>query len=152
MELKEAELKIFVDAVTQYFEVTTGTPATIRSAYLADTDTASFDYTGLITFSGAFLGCVYFSAPGAMLRGLLQACAEPDTRDANLLDAAGEIANTIAGNARRHFGKALEISVPVTMRGPAERIKAAVRVRPFVISLRWRQYEGVVVVDLEPAD
>lgn len=152
MELKEAELKVFVDAVTHYFSLTTREPAVIRSAYLADGFVPRHEYTGLITLSGAFRGCVHFSTSGAMVRDLLREWSEQDMRDANLLDAVGEIANTIAGNARRHFGKLLEISVPVTLLGASEQIKAAVRVRPFVISLRWRQHEAAVVVDLEPVE
>ncbi|OGB24346.1 MAG: hypothetical protein A3I66_16450 [Burkholderiales bacterium RIFCSPLOWO2_02_FULL_57_36] len=42
------------------------------------------------------------------------------------------------------------ISVPITIRGATEQIKAAVRARPFAILLRWQRYEAVVVVDLEP--
>lgn len=152
VELGEAELKVFVDAVTHYFSLTTREPATIRAAYLADVTIPRFQYTGLITFSGQFRGCVHFSASAAMIRDLLAEWSEKDTGEDNLLDAVGEIANTIAGNARRHFGKGLEISVPVTLRGASEQIKAAVRVRPFVISLRWRNHEAAVVVDLEPSE
>jgi chemotaxis protein CheX len=72
--------------------------------------------------------------------------------EANLLDAVGEIANTIAGNVRRHFGGGLEISVPVRLAGQAEGIKAAVRARPFVIALGWRGHEAMVVVDIAPAE
>lgn len=151
-ELGEAELKIFVEAVTNYFSTTTRETAMIRSAYLAEgSPSPHFPYTGLITFSGKFRGCVHFSSSAAMVRDLLVACAEKDFSEGNLLDAVGEIANTIAGNARRHFGKELEISVPVTLRGTTEHIKAAVRVRPFVILLHWRRHDAAVVVDLEPA-
>lgn len=152
MELGETELKVFVDAVTHYFTQTTRAPATIRSAYLASGGIPRFQYTGLITCSGQFRGCVHFSAAASMLGDLLRECGETDLSEINLLDAVGEIANTIAGNARRHFGRELEISVPVTLQGASEGIKAAVRVRPFVISLRWRGHEAVVVVDLEPVD
>lgn len=152
MELREQELKVFVDAVTHYFAHSTRDAATIRSAWLANTAMPRFPYTGLITFSGQFRGCVHFSAPAAMIRELLGEWSERDTGEANLLDAVGEIANTIAGNARRHFGKGLEISVPVTMCEATGPIKAAVRVRPFVISMRWRQHEAAVVVDLEPVE
>ncbi len=150
-DIKENELKVFIDAVTHFYSHLTHEQAAIRSSYLADTGMPRFDYTGLITFSGRFRGCVYFSAPRPMLCELLLQMKEPDTCDDNLLDTVGEVANTIAGNARRHFGGGLEISVPITMRGAAEHIKAAVRARPFAILLRWRSHEAAVVVDLEPA-
>jgi chemotaxis protein CheX len=149
--LSESDLKVFIDAVTHYFSHLTSEPAEIRSSYLSNAATPRFDYTGLITVSGSFRGCVYFSAPRLLVRELLIQLQEPDTCEDNLLDAVGEVANTISGNARRHFGSALDISVPVTIRGATEQIKAAVRTRPFAILLRWQRYEAVVVVDLEPA-
>lgn len=150
--LNETELKVFVDAVTHYFSHLTQEPAEIRAAYLAAADTPHFDYTGLIMLSGHFRGCVYFSAPRLMVRELLIRLQEPDTCEDNLLDAVGEVANTIAGNARRHFGDALDISVPVTIRGSSEQIKCGVRARPFAILLRWQRFEAAVVVDIESAN
>jgi chemotaxis protein CheX len=147
--LGECELKVFIDAVTHFFLHLTSEPATIRAAYLAEADMPRFDYTGLITLSGKFRGCVYFSAPRRMVQDLLIRLHEPDTCEANLLDAVGEVTNTISGNARRHFGNQLEISVPITIRGAAERIRPSLRTRPFAILLHWQRYEAVVVVDLE---
>jgi chemotaxis protein CheX len=147
--LSETELKVFIDAVTHYFSHLTRQPAEIRAAYLAETDLPRFDYTGLITLSGRFRGCVYFSAPRILVRELLIQLQEPDTCEDNLLDAVGEVANTISGNARRHFGDRLEISVPITIRGATEQIKSAIRTRPFAILLRWQRYEAAVVVDIE---
>lgn len=144
------ELKVFIDAVTHYFAHLTSEPAEIRASYLAETALPSFDYTGLITISGQFRGCVYFSAQRRLVRELLIQLQEPDTCEDNLLDAVGEVANTISGNARKHFGSALDISVPITIRGATEQIKSAARARPFAILLRWQRYEAVVVVDLEP--
>lgn len=148
--LSASDLKIFIDAVTHYFSHLTREPAEIRTSYLADSDMPHFEYTGLITLSGKFRGCVYFSAPRLLVRELLIRLDEPDICEENLLDAVGELANTISGNARKHFGSTLDISVPVTIRGATEQIKSAIRARPFVILLRWQRYEAVVVVDLEP--
>lgn len=150
-DMSEVEFKVFIDSVTHYFSQLTRDPAAIRASYLADPSALRFDYTGLITLSGRFRGCVYVTAPGRMLRELLRAMQEPDTQEDNLLDVVGEMANTIAGNARRHFGAALEISVPVRIRGVSEQIKSAVRSRPFAILFHWRRHEAAVVIDLEPS-
>ncbi|WP_164931912.1 chemotaxis protein CheX [Janthinobacterium sp. 17J80-10] len=147
--LRETELKIFIDAVTHYFLHLTSEPAEIRAAYLAETDLPRFDYTGLITLSGQFRGCIYFSAPRILVRELLIRLQEPDTCEANLLDAVGEVANTISGNARQHFGDRLEISVPITILGNTQQIKSSTRTRPFAILLRWQRYEAAVVIDIE---
>jgi chemotaxis protein CheX len=148
-DISENDTRVFIDAVTHYFGHLTGEAAVIRSAYLADTTLPRFDYTGLITLSGQFRGCVYFSASRLMTTKLLTALREPDTGNANLLDIVGEVANTIAGNARKHFGAGLEISTPLTIFGHADAIKSAIRARPFVIELHWQGSEAVVVVDLE---
>jgi chemotaxis protein CheX len=148
-EMSEVEFKVFIDAVTHYFSHLTGESAAIRSSFLTDARAVCFEYTGSINLSGRFRGSVYFTAPGRMLRALLRAMQEPDTRDENLLDIVGEVANTIAGNARRHFGSALEISPPRQSRGMAEEIRTSVRTRPFAIVFNWRRHEAAVVIDLE---
>ena len=148
-DISENDARVFIDAVTNYFVQLTGEEAVIRSAYLADATLPRFDYTGLITLSGQFRGCVYFSATKVMATKLLTALREPDTGNANLLDIVGEVANTIAGNARRHYGAELVISTPLTIYGHADAIKSAIRARPFAIKLDWQRSEAVVVVDLE---
>ncbi|HEY8119063.1 MAG TPA: chemotaxis protein CheX [Methylophilaceae bacterium] len=148
--LSENDLKVFIDAVSHFFTELTGEPALVRTAYLADTDVPRFDYTGLITLSGSFRGCVYFSAPQKLIRSLLIKLREPLDSEENLLDTVGEIANTISGNARKHFGNGLEISVPVTIKGATDQIKSSTRARPYAICLNWQRHEAVVVVDIEP--
>jgi chemotaxis protein CheX len=149
-DLTEQELKVFTDAVSHYFAHLTDEPAEIRAAYLVGAQMPRYDYTGLISLSGRFSGSVYFSAPRLLVRELLIRLHEPDVSEINLLDAVGEVANTISGNARKHFGAQLEISVPTTMKGHADPVTAA-RIRPFAIQLRWQRYEAAVVVDLAPA-
>jgi chemotaxis protein CheX len=148
-DISEIEIRVFIEAVTNYFDHLTGEPAIIRSAYLADVVLPRFDYTGLITLSGQFRGCVYFSATKQMTTKLLHTLREPNLSNANLLDIVGEVANTIAGNARKHFGAELEISTPLTVFGHADAIKPAVRARPFAIDLTWQKCAAVVVIDLE---
>ena len=60
-DMTENELKVFVDAVTRYFNHLTKEQAQVRAAYLSADDhpPGIGDYTGLITFSGGFRGCVY---------------------------------------------------------------------------------------------
>lgn len=150
-DISAADLKVFIDAVTHYFSQITRKPASVRAAYLTNAAIPHHDYTGLITLSGRFRGCVYFSAGRSMILELLHEMREPDCGEDNLLDTVGEIANTIAGNARRHFGGGLEISVPVAVRGASERIREVVRARPFAVRTRWNLHDATVVVDLEPA-
>jgi chemotaxis protein CheX len=146
--LNESDLRLFVDSVTRYFAVTCRTPPQIAAAYLGTGTLATHDFNGIVSFSGRFTGQVIVSLPAAALRELLLMQQESDLSDRNLLDAVGEIANTLAGNARQALGSGLEISVPVTLRGRAGR-QARVRPHPYVITFRWNTYPGLVCVDLD---
>ena len=149
-DISEQEIQVFVEAVNHYFLQITGEKAEISSAFLAQGDALppTYDFTGLITVSGKYRGCIYFSASRHMLLNLLVAMHEPQRADIFLLDAVGEIANTLAGNARRHFGTSMEISVPVTVQGKCESLQSMVRARPYVVLIKWKQYEASVIVDL----
>ena len=149
-DINEQEIQVFVDAVNHYFLQITGEKAEIRSAFLAHGDMLppTYDFTGLITVSGKYRGCIYFSASRSMLSHLLSAMNEPQRNDAFLLDAVGEIANTLAGNARKHFGESMQISVPITMQGASQHLQAMVRARPYVVLIKWKHYEASVIVDV----
>ncbi|WP_424195926.1 chemotaxis protein CheX [Ampullimonas aquatilis] len=170
--LNENELRVFVDAIKHLFGQMTQYPAEIRSAYLGNSEISQTllgegaddtigqsddnylpmpvnDYTGLIKVSGDYTGSVYFTAPRHMMLAFLLESGETETTDSNLLDAVGEIANTISGNVRQHFGETLEISPPVLCRGDRHLSSMGVRDRPFIINLAWQQYEASVVVDID---
>ena len=151
--ISEQDIRIFVDAVGGYFSQISREQAEVRAAYLARGSERApvHDFTGVVNLTGRYRGCVRFSAPRIMLRHLLMAMDEPNLVDENLLDAAGEIANTLAGNARRHFGESMEISVPVPLSGAAA-ADAPLRQRPYVIIIQWKGYAASLVVDIERAD
>lgn len=145
--LTEDDLKLFVDSVRRYFKVTTRQQPDITSAFLGTRDVTAHEFNGVVSFSGNYSGHVVVSMPAPMLRELLVMQHETDLSDANLLDAVGEIANTLAGNARQALGSALNISVPVTLRGQSG-IQARVRQHPYVITLRWNHQPAMVFVDM----
>jgi chemotaxis protein CheX len=146
--LGENELKLFVDAVRHYFKVTTPQEPQITSAFLGTGDVEGHDFNGIVSFSGSYNGHVIVSMPPRLLRELLLLQHETDMGDSNLLDAVGEIANTLAGNARKVLGSGLHISVPVKLKGAAS-LKARVRKRPYIITLRWNHQPAMVCVDME---
>ena len=73
---------------------------------------------------------------------------ESDISDGNLSDLVGEIANTISGNARRHFGPNFMISVPVVVDGNARAIQVPRNVKAYILPLRWHKLEAALVVSL----
>jgi chemotaxis protein CheX len=146
--LMEEDVKLFVEAVQHYFRVTTSDPPQITSAFLGTGEFETEEFNGIVSFSGLYNGHVVVSMPGKLLRELLAMQGEVMFTDANLLDAVGEIANTLAGRARKTLGAGLEISVPVRVQG-SPRGKTQVRKHPLVITLKWQRYPATVIVDLE---
>jgi chemotaxis protein CheX len=154
--ISETELRLFVDSIKHYFSVTTRQEPQVTSAYLGSENMQGHEFNGLVSFSGSYNGHVIVSMPPRMVRELLLLQHETDLNDDNLLDAVGEVANTLAGNARKQLGAGLEISVPLKFQGhlndaqgTASSTRVRLRQRPFVITLRWNHHSALVCVDLE---
>ncbi len=148
--MTEDTLKVFIDGVVRYFQHTSHKEVKVGAPYLVDNrQPASFDYTGIIGISGPYRGTVYFTAPRALLSHLLLSLGEQDTSTGNILDLVGEVANTIAGNARAAFGHEFMISVPVMIEGAPSQIQLPVDLRSYVIPVSWKSYQAAVVICLE---
>lgn len=146
--MSEKKLQVFINSVQKYFsqimdedELVVGTP------YLVENRVPSAkDYTGVISISGRRNGVVYFTAPKDLLERLLVLMGEPDTGEAMMVDLVGEVANTIAGNARIEFGEDFEISVPLILRGPPnETMLPRDKERSFVVPVNWRGRSASIV-------
>lgn len=148
--MDEQQLRIFVDIVRTYFESQTNRAPEIGSPYLGEaSDLPMLDYTGVIGISGERQGCVYVTAGRELLRALLLHVGETDVSESNLCDLAGEIANTVSGNARLHFGPGFMISVPVIVRGTAEAIQVPRNIRAYIIPFHWHKQPATLVVSLQ---
>lgn len=148
--MDEKELRVFIDIVSQYFERQTSRVPEMGSPYLGEPNALPIhDFTGVIGISGERQGCVYFTARRELLRQLLLHVGETDISDSNLSDLVGEVANTISGNARRHFGPDFMISVPVVVDGNAKAIQVPRTVKAYVLPLRWHKLEATLVVSLQ---
>ena len=148
--MSEDKIQIFIDGAINYFNHTPDKSVNVGTPYLANKEKPmALDMTGLIGISGPNKGCVYFSAPRILLKHLLLSIGEKDTSEANMIDMVGEVANTIAGNARASLGKAFMISVPVVIEGSPSTIHLPTTSRAYVIPVNWKSYTAAVVVCLE---
>lgn len=148
--MNQSDLQVFIDATVNYFKQASDVTATVEAPYLKNvTETIAYQYTGIIGISGKKRGCVYFTAPSVLVKHLLMSIGETDTSKDTVCDLVGEVANTIAGNARKYFGPEFMISVPVVVDGQPERIKLPPNSRAFIIPVIWRLYESRIVICLE---
>lgn len=148
--LDEQDIRTFLHGTTRYFEVAAQQPAFVGSPYLMNADAPEMnEYTGVISVSGRRDGVVYFTAPRGMLTVLLMRMNESDVSHENMCDVVGEVANTIAGNARRDFGNQFLISVPAVLAGSVEKPQLPKGGQPIVIPINWRSHSARLVVCLK---
>lgn len=147
--MNETDLRVFVDIVHHYFLQQSGIAATMGTPFLSDAHALPvFDFTGVIGISGERQGCVYFTAPAALLRDLLVLAGEPQLTYENMADLAGEIGNTLSGNARRSFGASFMISVPLVVKGREQVFSLPKDVKSYVIPFRWKKHDACLVVSV----
>lgn len=145
--MNEAQLKVFVDGVKRYFKQLKLDDIVIGTPYLlSNQQPFSSDYTGIIGITGNRKGIVYFSSPIGLINQALMLMGETDHSDQNQVDLVGEVANTIAGNARTEFGENFEISVPVVVKGLPTSIHLPESEHSFIIPIEWLKYRAALVV------
>ena len=148
--MKEQKLQIFLNIVTNYFNQFGGEDLVVDTPYLLENQQPKVhDYTGVIGISGVQKGVVYFSATREILSRILDSMGEPDKSEDNFVDLAGEVANTIAGNARNEFGASFHISVPFVFKGSPQSIILPKDERSFIIPVTWYSQVGEIVVCLQ---
>lgn len=147
--MSEEEIGIFIDSTVRYFERVTGEAASVDTPFLQGEESVVLDFTGVIGISGRQRGAVYFTSPQELLNHLLDALGEPTRDVAAMSDLVGEVANTIAGGARRVFGSEFLISVPIVLRGKLEEISFPRNLKRVVIPISWRGLTSYLIVCLD---
>ncbi len=146
------ELNVFLDGATRYFEETTASKAEVTSPYLIeDARGVAGEFTGAIGITGQHRGTVYFTASRGLMTLLMSEVGEPDFSRENMLDMVGDVANTIAGNARQHFGANFLISVPTLIYG-ADALQLPKGIKSYAMPVLWKGFTGYVIVVLKSVD
>lgn len=148
--MDDATLKTFVDVVLSFFSETTGERVSMGVPYVKRERAPLLEYTGIIGISGARRGGLYLTASATLLKELSALVSGAEVEDEEgLADAAGEVANMIAGNARRDFGSDFMISVPIVVKGAPEDILLRLRPPVFIIPVTWRTHSAYLAVGIE---
>lgn len=148
--MKETQLHVFLEGVQKYFNHVANEEIIVGTPFLVENHApAAQEYSGIIAISGYAKGIVYFTCSKEVAERLLVLMEEYDHSEANITDVIGEVANTVAGNARQVFGETLQISVPIVIRGAPDEIMLPRRDRSFVIPVKWKIHEAAIVIALQ---
>lgn len=141
-------MQVFVKGAAKYFKTTTSVPAEIGTPYLKDEELVMLDFSAAIGISGNQKGCVYYTVPWKMAYELTREIGEAESSDEIFADMIGEIANTIAGNAREDLGSGFMISVPIVLNGKPDEIRFPAGSHTFIIPVFWKDHKSFLVICL----
>jgi len=114
----------FVNAVRSVFSTMVGVQTTVQRPHLKIQPCPTYDVSSIIGFSGDLTGCVVVSFQKDAAIKLVSAFAgnpiDPNSPD--FADAVGELANMIAGNAKKYLGNCASITVPSVIIGTGHTI------------------------------
>ncbi len=147
--MNDEEIKVFIGGVVRYFQRATGEPAEVDPPYLKGEASVILDFTGVIGVSGRRRGAVYFTSGADQLTELLHRLGETKVGFSDHQDLVGEVANTIAGNARQFFGSEFLISVPIVLCGRSDKLSFPHHLKSFVIPITWRSHRSYLIISLE---
>lgn len=109
----------FVNSVRQVFTKMVGVTTTISGVQIKGTPGPTYDVSGIIGFSGEVTGSVVVSFQKEAAVKLANALAgmEIEFGTPDFSDAIGELANMIAGSAKKDLGGPANISIPSVIIG-----------------------------------
>ena len=125
----------FTAAITNVFETMANTKVKVGKPQLKHVDLVSAEVSGIIGLSGDVQGCVVLGFPGEVACKLASAFAgtELTINHPDFTDAVGELANMVAGNAKKDFPNcAVSISLPSVIIGPGHKVSQS-KASPFLI-------------------
>ena len=140
-------LEVFLRCATRYFEECTDEAPVLGTPYLLNAGIIPYTYMGAIAVSGNAKGTVVFAANAPLLQQLLMDLGEAEPPDDMLEGAAGEVANTLSGNARETLSHHFVISTPsVSTREGGTQLQTR---SPMIgVPVHWKGHEGMIVLAL----
>jgi len=148
--VKEEEIQVFIRGTISYFEKVTEIKAELGIPYTKGNEQIILDYSGHIGISGSRKGGLYITCPKAMLEEVTKKILLTDeVDDQSVFDMIGEIANTIAGNARTSFGSEFNISVPTIFKGKPNNFRIVLRTPVVILPINWHGHQAYLVVGID---
>lgn len=125
----------FVNSIMNVFETMLGTKVQIGKPMLKSEDMVTAEVSGIIGLSGDVQGSVVLSFPGNVACKVASQFSgeEMTVEHADFTDAIGELANMVAGNAKKDFvGYNASISLPSVIIGPGHKVSQS-KASPFLV-------------------
>jgi len=140
----------FIVAIAQVFESSVGTTLRRSKVGIKESDTRSYDVSGIIGFSGSAFGSVALSFPKETAQKIVAAMlGDEDVTDEYIADGVGELANMVAGVAKTALAESgirTFISIPRTVIGAGHYVHRPKDVP--CVEIKFESDLGSVVLDL----
>lgn len=118
-------IKPFIQSIQNVFSTMLQLPVTVNAPRIKETDSPSFDVSGIIGMSGDAAGSVVLSFPKETAERVVSLfCGSPlAVGTADFADAVGELVNMVSGGAKALFpNKKVSISCPSVVIGTGHSI------------------------------
>lgn len=117
--IKAEHVNPFIKAAIDMFKTMANLKARPGKIVMKDKVVSSYDVSGIIGLSGGVKGLVALSFPRASALAIVQAITgEKDVKEARIIDSIGELANIVAGAAKKDLSKfKIRISLPTVITG-----------------------------------
>lgn len=152
MRLSAEDVKALLDCISDYFTSTGAAAPEFGIPYTLDTTREKhplYAYSGHIGISGSHRGGMVITCDKGLIAILLKFVlgAEAPAED-DMINMIAEMANTISGNARVHFGSGFDISVPTVVVGEPEEFKFVLAEPTLVIPFTWLGHRANAIIGL----
>ena len=142
----------FITSIREVLRTMANVTVTVGAPALKKTPLTSYDVSGIIGFSGQFVGSMVLSFQQSTAEAIVNSFAgmpiAPNSPD--FADAVGELANMIAGSAKTSFGGGTNISVPSIVMGPGHTVARLHDVPCLIIPCHTAAGDFAVEVNIKP--
>ena len=109
----------FVNSVREVFRTMVGVETTVQRPFVKAQPAPSYDVSGIIGFSGNIVGSVVVSFQSEAALKLVESFSGSrcELNSPDFADAIGELANMVAGSAKKDMGTQASITVPSVVIG-----------------------------------
>jgi chemotaxis protein CheX len=138
LKIKEEDVKALLECISHYFlSIKAGQPEFGVPYNLTEGQKQPlYEYTGHIGISGSHKGGLVITCEKRLVEDIVRIVLETENPgEDEMIPMIGEMANTIAGNARVHFGGSFDISVPSVVIGELDEFKFMLAEPTLVIPL-----------------